>query len=205
MKGLFNSFAMSAKEFTKLRSVTITAMLIGLSMIIEMFSIDIGFVKLNFSFIANAAIGMLFGPVVGIVSGLACDVVGFIAHPSSAFLPIYTLVAGLQGMIYGVLLYHKAYEGDIAVSKTKKNIGFAVRIVAARLLDVIIINLLLNTALNLHYGFIPEAAYGTAIIARVAKNVIELGLDLPLLFVILPAVMMAYKRVFNIGTGRAKA
>lgn len=205
MKGLFNSFAVSAKEFTKLRSLTITAMLIGLSMIIEMFSIDIGFVKLNFAFIANAAIGMLFGPTVGIVSGLACDIVGFIAHPSSAFLPAYTLAAGLQGMIYGVLLYHKSYEGTETISKAKKNISFIVRIVAARLLDVIIINLLINTALNLHYGFIPQAAYGTAIIARVAKNVIELGLDLPLLFVILPAVMMAYKRVFNIGTGRAKA
>lgn len=207
MKGLFNSFAMSAKEFTKLRSLTITAMLIGLSMIIEMFSIDIGFVKLNFAFIAIAAIGMLFGPTVGIVAGLACDIVGFIAHPAPTFLPLYTLAAGLQGMIYGVLLYHRAYGSEIAdsSSKAKKNISFVIRIVAARLLDVIIINLLINTALNLHYGFIPEAAYGAAIIARVAKNVIELGIDLPLLFVVLPAVMMAYRRVFHIGTGRAKA
>ncbi|MGN0632139.1 MAG: folate family ECF transporter S component [Ruminococcus sp.] len=206
MKGLFNSFAMSAKEFTKLRSLTITAMLIGLSMIIEMFSIDIGFVKLNFAFIAIAVIGMLFGPAVGIVAGFACDIVGFIAHPAPTFLPLYTLAAGLQGLIYGILLYHKVYGGEISdSSKLKKNVSFVIRIVAARLLDVIIINLLINTALNMHYGFIPQAAYGAAIIARVAKNVIELGIDLPLLFVVLPAAMMAYRRVFHIGTGRAKA
>ncbi len=199
MKGLFNSLATSAKEFKQIRTLTLTAMLVGLSMLIEMLSIDIGFVKLNFAFIAIAIIGMLFGPFVGFTAGLACDIVGFIAHPTGAFLPIYVLVAGLQGLIYGVFLYHKAYDNiSENTSRAKKNVGFIIRIVAARLCDVIIINLLLNTALNMHYGFIPQAAYGTAIVARVTKNVLELGLDLPLLFVILPAALMAYKKVFNI-------
>lgn len=209
MKGLFNSIVMSAKEFLKLRTLTVTAMLIAASMFIEMFSVDIGFVKLNFAFLAIAVIGMLFGPCVGFVAGLACDIVGFLAHPTSAFLPAYVLVAGLQGLIYGMILYHKAYGGNADLTKKisakKKNISFAIRIVAARLCDVIIINLLINTALNMHYGFIPAAAYSTAIIARVAKNVLELGLDLPLLFVILPAALAAYKRVFRMQTRRAKA
>lgn len=206
MKGFFNSFVLSAKEFTKVRSLTITAMLIGASMIIEMFSIDIGFVKLNFAFLAIAVIGMLFGPTVGFVSGLACDIVGFIAHPTGAFLPVYTLVAGVQGLIYGIMLYQKLYNNETEKSsKAKKNISFIVRIIIARLLDVIIINLLCNTALNMHYGFIPAQAYGTAIIARVAKNAIELGLDLPLLFVILPAALAAYRRIFRANSGRARA
>lgn len=204
MKGLFNSLAASAKEFMQIRTLTLTAMLIGLSMLIEMFSIDIGFVKLNFAFIAIAVIGMLFGPFVGFAAGMACDIVGFIAHPSSAFLPIYVLVAGLQGIIYGLFLYHKAYDNiSENISHTKKNVGFIIRIVAARLCDVIIINLLLNTALNMHYGFIPQAAYSTAIVARITKNVLELALDLPLLFVILPAALMAYKKVFNIKRRKA--
>ncbi len=206
MKGFFNSFVMSAKEFLKLRTLTVTAMLIAASMFIEMFSVDIGFVKLNFAFIAIAVIGMLFGPCMGFAAGMCCDIVGFLAHPTSAFLPAYVLVAGIQGLIYGIVLYHKSYdsEGAIEKSKAKKNVTFIVRIVIARLCDVIIINLLLNTSLNLHYGFIPQQAFGAAIVARVAKNALELALDLPLLFAILPAALMAYKRVFRTLTRRAK-
>lgn len=206
MKGFFNLFAMSAKEFLKLRTITVTAMLIAASMFIEMFAIDIGFVKLNFAFIAISVIGMLFGPCVGFVSGMCCDIVGFLAHPSSAFLPVYVLVAGLQGLIYGIVLYYKAFDGIDSVqnNKAKKNITFMVRIVIARLCDVIFINLLMNTSLNMHYGFIPQQAFGTAIVARVAKNALELALDLPLLFVVLPAALMAYKRVFRTLTRRAK-
>ena len=35
------------------------------------------------------------------------------------------------------------------------DITLFLRAVVARLLDVIVINLLINTKLNLHYGFIP--------------------------------------------------
>ncbi len=206
MKGFFNLFSMSAKEFLKLRTITVTAMLIAASMFIEMFSIDIGFVKLNFSFIAIAAIGMLFGPCVGFTAGMCCDIAGYIAHPSGAFLPAYILAAGLQGLIYGLTLYYKAYGSTNSIEKSmaKKNITFMARIVAARLCDVILINLLINTSLNIHYGFIPQQALSAAIIARIAKNALELIIDLPLLFAVIPAVLTAYKRVFRTKTGRAK-
>ena len=192
-------FADSAKEFKSVKSVAVTGMLIALSMIIEMFSIDIGYAKLNFAFIAIAVIGMLFGPTVGFGAGLICDIVGFIAHPTGAFLPLYTLVAGLQGLIYGICLY---YKSELPIEIKGKDISLFVRATAARLLDVVIINLLINTKLNMHYGFIPPAAYSTAIAARIAKNAIELTADLPLLYIILPVCLMAYKRTFS---GKAKA
>lgn len=195
MKGFFSCFSESAKEFTKLRSMTVTALFVAVSMIIEAFTIDLQFVKLNFAFLALAIIGMLFGPCVGFVAGLACDVVGYLVHPSSAFLPVYVLVAGLQGLIYGMCLYHKMDMPKIRVKN--RDIMLLLRAVVARLLDVIVINLLLNTYLNMHYGFIPKQAYGAAIVARIAKNVIELGLDLPLLFILLPTVLLAYQRVFR--------
>lgn len=201
MKGIFSCFTESAKEFTKLRSLTITALFIAISMIIETFSIDLQFVKLNFAFLAIAVIGMLFGPCVGLVAGCACDIVGFLAHPSGGFLPAYVLAAGLQGLIYGICLYHKMDRHSICFQNNEtgksRDITLFLRAIVARLLDVIIINLLINTKLNLHYGFIPQEAYGTAIVARLAKNVLELGIDLPLLFVLLPAALMAYRRVFR--------
>ena len=175
MKGIFSCFAESAKEFTKLRSLVITALFIAISMIIEAFSIDLQFAKLNFAFLAIAVIGMLFGPCMGLVAGFACDIVGYLVHPTGGFLPAYILVAGLQGLIYGLCLYHKMNGHSIQFRNTTTgkewDITLFLRAVVARLLDVIVINLLINTKLNLHYGFIPEQAYGAAIIARTAKNV----------------------------------
>lgn len=191
-------------EFTKLRSLTVTAILVALSMLIETFAVDVGVIRINFAFIAIAAIGMLFGPTMGFTAGLACDIVGHLAHPVGAFLPAYTLAAGLQGLIYGAVLYHKTEWKSIGLTKKKQlDIMLIVRIILARLLDICLINLLINTALNLHYGFIPQEAFGTAVIARVAKNLIELAADIPLLIVILPAVLMAYKRVFGAARRRA--
>ena len=139
MKGIFSCFAESAKEFTKLRSLVITALFIAISMIIEAFSIDLQFAKLNFAFLAIAVIGMLFGPCMGLVAGFACDIVGYLVHPTGGFLPAYILVAGLQGLIYGLCLYHKMNGHSIQFRNTTTgkewDITLFLRAVVARLLD----------------------------------------------------------------------
>ena len=189
MRDFLSVFTDSAKEFTKVRSLVTTSLLVAVSMVIEMFSIDIGFAKLNFAFLAIAINGMLFGPCMGMMAGFACDIVGYLAHPSGGFLPAYVLVGGLQGLFYGLFLYQKwsGHSIQFVSNKTGKttDITLYLRAIVARLADVVIINLLIQTKLNLHYGFIPQEAYGAAIVARVAKNVIELAIDLPLLFILL--------------------
>ena len=193
MMSFFSMFGLSFKEFRNIRTVLITGIFIAISMILEMFSINLALFKINFAFLAIAVIGMLFGPTVGLFAGMACDIVGFIAKPDGGFFPAYVLVAGLQGLIYGICLYHRAELPFL--KKMNSTAALLIRAVIARLLDVVIINLLLNTALNLHYGFIPAEAYGTAIIARTAKNVLELFADIPLLMLVLPVALAAYKRV----------
>lgn len=204
MKSFFRMFVNSAKEFKSIRSVAVTGVFIAVSMMIELFSVDIGFTKLNFAFIAIAVIGMLFGPSVSMFAGFACDVVGFIVHPTGGFLPAYTLVAGLQGLIYGVFLYYRNDKHAILISNNalgkQRDITLFVKIVVARLIDVVVINLFVNTALNLHYRFIPKAAYSTAVVARVTKNALELVVDIPLLFIILPVCLAAYKRTVKNST-----
>ncbi|MCR5120891.1 MAG: folate family ECF transporter S component [Ruminococcus sp.] len=201
MKSFFSMFGKSAKELTNPVNLVKVGMLIAISMVLEMFSIDLTFVKINFAFLAIAVIGMLFGPTVGFVAGLACDIVGFIAHPSGAFIPVYTLVAGLQGLIYGIVLYSKqdgqwVASDDAGERKSVKGLDVTlfIRAVIARLLDVVIINLVINTSLNLHFGYIHADSYSAAIVARVAKNVIELAADIPLLFALLPAALVAHRK-----------
>ena len=197
MKSFFSSFGKSAKELTNVSCLCVTGIFIAVSMVLEMFSIDLTYFKINFAFLAVAVIGMLFGPTVCLFAAMICDIVGFIVHPSGAFLPAYTLVAGVQGLIYGMCLYTKIelpFEKNND-SKHELGVSFFVRAVIARLLDVCIINLILNTKLNMYYGFIPKAAFGVAVKARLAKNIFELAADIPLLFVILPAAYFAYKRM----------
>ena len=199
MKSFFRMFTKSAAEFKSIRCITLTGILIAISMLIEMHSIDLKFFKINFAFLAIAAVGMLFGPTVSLFAGFAGDVVGFMVHPSGGFLPAYVIVAGIQGLIYGICLYHKNDSHSIVfvnnITGKKTDITLYVRAVIARLIDVVLINLLINTKLNLYYGFIPKQAYTEAVVARTAKNVIELLADLPLLFVILPVVLLIYKKL----------
>ena len=53
MRDFLSLFTESAKEFTKVRSLVTTSLLVAVSMVIEMFSVDIGFAKLNFAFLVH--------------------------------------------------------------------------------------------------------------------------------------------------------
>lgn len=194
MKSFFYLFKNSFDEMKNVRCLAITGIFITVSMIIEAFSIDFVLFKINFAFIAIAVIGMLFGPTVGFVAGLACDIVGFAVHPQGGFLPIYVLVAGLQGLIYGLVLYQKR---ENASAHKPSVTALMVRALIARSLDVIIINIFINTRLNMYYGFIPDTIYSDAIKARVIKNVLELLVDIPLLYIILPVALTAYNRIIR--------
>ena len=72
-------FQESFKEFKDLRAVVVTGLLIALSMVIESFTINLGFAKINFAFLAIAAIGMLYGPSVSLFAGAVCDVLGILS------------------------------------------------------------------------------------------------------------------------------
>ena len=194
-KEVFFMFLKSTKEFKDIRALTVTGMFIAVSMVIEKFSINLEFAKINFAFLAIAVIGMLTGPAMGFAAGMICDIVGFLANPTSAFLPVYTLVAGIQGLIYGVCLYRK--QEYFQLFGLNEHASLMVRAVIARLLDVAVINLCMNTWLNMHYGFIPKQAFHMAVYTRLAKNLIELLFDIPMLCVLLPAVLLAYRRAFR--------
>lgn len=186
MKRFLNSFHSSVKELSDLRCVLVTGLLIAVSMVIESQTIHLGFAKINFAFLAIASIGMLYGPVVGFFAGALCDIIGYIAFPDGGFLPLYVLIGAAQGLLYGMITYRKI-----------PNL-FLLRLFLARTLDVVIINLICNTAANYHYGFLAsESSLQAAIYARIAKNLIELPIDLLLIALILPCILKAYEIVFG--------
>lgn len=186
-------FRMSIGELKDLRAVIVTGLLIAVSMVIESFTINLGFAKINFAFLALAAIGMLYGPSVALLAGGVCDVVGYLVAPSGGFLPLYTLIGAAQGLIYGLIAYRRL------IQKTGRAFDreMIVRLIAARITDVLIINLICNTAANFHYGFLRDKTLGAAIAARVIKNLLELPVDILLIAGVLIAVLKAYESVFG--------
>lgn len=196
MESFFNLFKDSAAELKKVSCLTITGVFIAVSMLIESFTIEIPYAKINFAFLAIAVIGLLFGPTVSFIAGGLCDVVGYIVHPQGGFLPIYILIAMLQGLIYGICLYRKSPWMMKRAEKKASNFAIYICAVIARLIDVAVINLILNTKANMHYGFIPETAFWEAVAARLIKNAVELAADIPLLFVMLPFALLLYRRAF---------
>lgn len=104
---IFKMFADSAKELKSLRCITVTAMMIALNLALKSVTIYVtDDLKISFSYLALATIGMLFGPTVGFLAGAVTDILGLLVQQMmSAFNPLYTLVEATGGLLYGLFLY----------------------------------------------------------------------------------------------------
>ena len=191
MKNFVSLFTDSAKEFKSVLAIAVTGMLIALSYILESFTIPLGNSKINFAYIAIAVIGMLYGPTISFFAGGICDAVGFLAYPQGGFLPIFTLIAMLQGVIYGILLY----------KKTPKKLVLSA--IIARVADVLIINMVINTYACIHYGYVASQSLKVIISTRLVKNLIQLCADIPILLAVLPACLIAYSAITVRGKRKA--
>ena len=109
MKGFFSIFTDSAKELKKIRTITVTGLLIAIHVALgTLATINISqYAKISVAFFAIAIIGMLYGPVVAMIAGAICDVIGFLLRPQGSFLIVFTLIAMLSGIIYGICLYRR--------------------------------------------------------------------------------------------------
>jgi len=183
------NFKRSFSELRNIRCIAAVGVFIAIFVVLDGFgSIRIGeFLKINFAYLALAAIGMLFGPSVGLIAGFACDLVGYLVNPIGGFLPWLALITALEGMIYGLFLY------DFAPEKSVKQY---VKIYAARFIVVVLCNLFLNTWALYSYGFIGGAdeTLWTLVFARVGSNAIGFVAALFLMPAVLIPVKIAYRR-----------
>ncbi|WP_123053380.1 folate family ECF transporter S component [Clostridium sp. JN-1] len=97
----------AAAEVHKLRSLVFAGLTIALGTVLSSIYIPVGInLRISFSFLVVAFGSMIFGPVVGLFTGLAYDLIGFVILPSNIFFPGYTLSTMLEFFIYGIFLYH---------------------------------------------------------------------------------------------------
>lgn len=192
---VFSLFKRSAQELKSIRSITVTGILVALYIVLEVFcSIDTGYFKINFAFLALAAIGMLFGPSAAMLAAIPCDIIAASVR-GYAINPIFTLIAVFEGLIYGLILY--GYE-------PKKDMKQIVRLASARISVVVLCNMVCNTFFTYYFtlllsGLPYSTKYGfwEYFFIRLGKNALELPVDIVLMFAVLLPINVAYKRVIK--------
>ncbi len=161
MKKLATLFTDSYRELFQVRTITLCAMFGALSIVLGYFTIRVGtYFNLGFSGLANELVHFLFGPVVGGVFGGVMDILKFIIDPSGAYFFGFTFNAILAGIIYGSFWY-------------KRPLSFG-RIMAARLVVIVICNIILNT---LWLSMLSGKAFIALLGPRVIKNLVMWPVD----------------------------
>lgn len=168
MKRLATLFTQSYQELKQVRTITICSMFAALAVVLGYFTIQAGdYIKIGFSGIPNRMVDYLFGPVVGGCFGGMLDILKYIIKPTGGFFPGFTLNAILAGVIYGSFFYKRPFT--------------LWRILAVKLLAVLICNVFLNTLwLSMLYG----KAFLVLLPARLLKNLIMWPIDSIILYLV---------------------
>ena len=157
MKETKNMFLNSAKELKSVPALAMSAMLAALALILNsVATINLGpYIKIGFSGIPNQIVDYLFGPVTGGLFAGILDIVKYFMRPDGGFFFGFTFNAMLAAFIYGCFYYRQKL--------TLK------RVLIAKLVVILIVNVLLNTLwLDMLYG----KGFLAILPARALKNLI---------------------------------
>lgn len=154
------------KKFDTKMLVT-AGLLIALQIILSRFlSINAWNLKIGFSFTAVFVAAYLYGPVYSAVVAAIADLLGASLFPSGAFFPGFTLTAILTGIVFGVFLHKQQTP---------------VRIVAAVLIDQLILGLLLNS-------YWISVLYGSPYVPLLATRAVQCLIMIPVMYFTISAL-----------------
>ena len=145
MSKIVELFRSSARQLRTTRCLALTALFIALNVTLDLTGLTLKLspdLRIGFGYLCNASIGMLFGPVVGMLAGVATDVLGYFAgnFTMGGYFPGYTLTAVVGGLIYGLWLYRPSV-GIRSDSRGKR----IARIVGCKATINLFCNIFMNT------------------------------------------------------------
>lgn len=162
-------FKQAAREMKKTSSLTGAAIIEAMGPVLDLFTIVVNdFLQISFTSLTHAMTGYLYGPVVGCMAGGVADIIKYLIKPTGTFFPGFTLNEMLSGFIYGCFFYKKEIKLH--------------RVITARICVVVTINLILIPLwLSIMYG----NAYKVMVATRIIKNIVQLPVDIFVLYTIL--------------------
>ena len=162
----------SRRELQKTSTLTVTALLIGASVVVSMYTIVLNpYMKLGFSTVPIAVTGALFGPVVSGLAGGVSDILRFILRPTGAYFPGFTFDAIVNGVIFGLFLYKK-----------KPSVK---RVAAQQIVSLIVVSTILH---NMWVWLVYGQALAVILPASLLKNILKLPIDIAVLYGLLTVV-----------------
>lgn len=172
----------SASELKSLRSILICALLIAVRVALKSVKIPVGdSLSIYVGFLVNSVSGAVCGPVLSLISGAVCDILGWLIAPAGPFMPLFTLIEMFCAFCYSICLY-----------STKINIG---KIALSKALVNIFGNIVFSSfALSIYY----EKGVLLYLLPRIAKNILMLPIEivlLVLLFNALTPLLVKYKLI----------
>ncbi|MCL2018257.1 MAG: folate family ECF transporter S component [Oscillospiraceae bacterium] len=190
---ILSMFRASARELKSPLCLSVTGLLIAMYVILNMFVRIEPFegVKITFNYLPLSVIGMLYGPVVSTVAAVACDIIAPLFEGRALS---YWLIPSrmAEGFIYGFFLYNIKIEKNkvfLAVSSFK--------IIAARVLAMALCYQIYNTNVLFYIYGMSEDTFNAYFLARLIKNLIQFPMDIILMFMLLPAINIAYRKALQ--------
>lgn len=96
----------AASELRSTRMLVFAALIVALRVALKSVSIPVGdSLNITVGFFANALGSMIYGPILGLLSGMASDLIGYLCFPKGAFFLPFTLVEMLGSFIFALWLY----------------------------------------------------------------------------------------------------
>ena len=166
---MFKNFKFS--NLKKIRVLCAMALLVALYTALYTLQIPLSpQLRITFTFIPLAVCGWLFGGAAALLTGMICDIVGFLFFPTGAYFPGFTLTTMLSGLIYGLFLY----------KKNGKNL--LTNIVISKLIVTVFFNMGLN---SLWISILYKKAFWVYLSGRIIKNIIMLPIEIVILFAVI--------------------
>ena len=132
--------------------------------------------RISFGYIPLMISGMLFGPLVGGLTGLAADLIGFLINPMGPYHPGFTLSSVLWGVIPGLIFIAFKGKKRFEESLSLKNILIGVAIAT------IIVSLILDT-------FWLSRLYGKGFLILLPTRVVASLISIPLHSIIIRTLL----------------
>ena len=175
-----NIFVRSLRELKSTRCLALTALLIAMNIALDLMGLELRLppdLKIGFGFLANAAVGMLFGPSVAMLAGVCTDLLGYFAggFTMGGYFPGFTLTAIVAGLFWGLWMYPRRVS--------------LWRAIGAK----VCINLFCNIGLNtLWLTMTGGKAMSVLLVARVPKNLLMLPVEIAVLYFGMKLVLRFY-------------
>ena len=179
MKTTLENIRLSWLELKKPRTLTTTALLIALGVILSFFTIVPNeMLKIGLGFVATSVMGFLFGPIPAMLGAASIDLIGYIIRPTGPYFFGFTLDKALSGLLYGLFFYRRPIR--------------LWRAAAAKGLVSLLVNCILATYwLSILYG----KSISVLLPARVIKNAAALPFEAAAIWLLLTGVQRAWARI----------